>query len=52
MNDVTQVPNQNQKSTAQKIVEGFGLEFPKDTDRFAKIITRFSEGGLNDWQVN
>lgn len=29
----------------QRFMEGFGLEFPKDADRFVEIFTRFAEDG-------
>jgi hypothetical protein len=35
----------DEKCFTQKFMEGFGLEFPKDADRFVEIFTRFTEDG-------
>jgi hypothetical protein len=32
-----------EKSFTQKYIEGFGLEFPKDADKFLEIFEKFSE---------
>jgi len=34
-----------EKCFSQRLMEGFGLEFPKDADKFLEIFERFSEGG-------
>jgi hypothetical protein len=34
-----------EKSFTQRFMEGFGLEFPEDADKFLQAFTRFSEGG-------
>ena len=33
------------KCFTQRFIEGFGLEFPKDADKFLEIFERFAEGG-------
>lgn len=32
-----------EKCITQKLVEGFGLDFPKDAEKFAEIFLKFSE---------
>ena len=34
-----------QKSVTQKFIEGFGLEFPQDAEKFIEIFERFADGG-------
>ena len=43
MADVIQFPNQNERALAQ-FVEGFGLEYPKDADRFFEIFFGHEDG--------
>jgi hypothetical protein len=33
----------DEKCFTQRFMEGFGLEFPKDVDRFIEIFIKFSE---------
>jgi len=33
----------NEKCFTQRFMEGFGLEFPKDADRFVEILERFDD---------
>ena len=32
----------SEKCFTQRFMEGFGLEFPKDADRFVEILERFN----------
>ena len=43
MPDVIQFPNQNERALAQ-FVEGFGLEYPKDAEKFFEIFFGYEEG--------
>ena len=45
MSKILQFPNQEEESIAQSLVEGYGLEFPKDADKFFDIFFRFEDGG-------
>jgi len=42
---VSQEDFRAKKCFTQRFMEGFGLEFPKDADRFVEIFTRFAEAG-------
>ena len=45
MSKILQFPNQEEESIAQSLVEGYGLEFPVDADKFFEIFLRFEDGG-------
>lgn len=45
MSKILQFPNQEEESIAQSLVEGYGLEFPVDADKFFDIFFRFEDGG-------
>ena len=43
MADIIQFPDQDEKAIAQ-FVEGFGLEYPKDAEKFFEIFFGYEEG--------
>ena len=43
MADVIQFPKENPKYIIKTIIEGFGLEYPKDHPKFAEVFSRFDE---------
>ena len=46
MVDTTHDANQSEKSITQKAIEGFGLDYPDDTERFLEVFGESTrEGG-------
>ena len=39
------IPKQNVMYIVKTFIEGFGLEFPKDYEKFAEVMGRFDDGG-------
>jgi hypothetical protein len=45
MAEVIRFPKDNPKYIIKTFIEGFGLEFPKDYEKFAEVMGRFENGG-------
>ena len=45
MADVIQFPKQDPTYIIKTFIEGFGLEFPKDYEKFAGVMGKFDDGG-------
>ena len=43
MADIIQFPDQDERAIAQ-FIEGFGLEYPKDAEKFCEIFFGYEEG--------
>jgi hypothetical protein len=45
MAEVIRFPKENQTYIIKTFIEGFGLEFPKDYEKFTEVMDRFGDGG-------
>jgi hypothetical protein len=45
MADLIQFPKENPTYIIKTFIEGFGLEYPKDFEKFLEVMSRFDEGG-------
>ena len=45
MAEVIQFPKDNPRYIIKTFIEGFGLEYPKDAEKFFEVFDRFEAGG-------
>jgi hypothetical protein len=45
MAEVIQFPKENPTYIIKTFIESFGLEYPKDYEKFAEVMGRFDDGG-------